>query len=120
MTLTRPRLIAGLLCLLLLLAAVLLFIFGRIGPHALLHRAADEVRTFDVQQESPPGIDAPAVDPPAVPMVPAEPGAPAEVPGIAVAAPRIAYTYGYCFRLDRDRIAAVQERHLALCRRLGP
>lgn len=120
MTLTRPRLIAGLLCLLLVLAAALLFAMDRFGSN-ILHRSSGEaLKTFDVQEEPPPGIDAPADGAPAVPMVPAEPGAPAEVSAIAVTIPRIAYTYGYSFRLDRDRIAAVQERHLALCRRLGP
>jgi len=120
MTLTRPRLIAGLLCLLLVLAAALLFAMDRFGSN-VLHRSSGEVlKTFDVQEEPSPGIDAPADGAPAVPMVPAEPGAPAEVSAIAVTIPRIAYTYGYSFRLDRDRIAAVQERHLALCRRLGP
>jgi hypothetical protein len=120
MTLTRPRLIAGLLCLLLVLAVALLFAFGRIGPN-VLHRSADEaLKSFDVQEEPPPGIDVPANDAPAVRMAPTEPGAPAEVSPIAVNVPRIAYTYGYSFRLDRDRIAAVQENHLALCRRLGP
>jgi len=116
MTLTRPRLIAGLLCLLLLLAAALLFAFGRIGPHGLPQSPADAVRLFDVQHEPLPGIDGAANDAPAQ----QEPGAPAEVSAIAVTIPRIAYTFGYSFRLDRDRIAAVQERHLALCRRLGP
>jgi hypothetical protein len=54
------------------------------------------------------------------PAAPPVPGAPLAQSGISVTIPRIAYTYGYSFRLDRDRIAAVQERHLALCRRLGP
>jgi hypothetical protein len=113
MTLTRPRLIAGLLCLLLALAAALLFTFGRIGSSALHSPAGDALQTFDVQQEPPPQAAM-------VNYAPLEQVAPAAAPAIAVSVPRIAYTYGYSFRLDRDRIAAAQERHLALCRRLGP
>jgi len=109
MNLTRPRVIAGLLCLLLALAAALLLAVGRGGP--LMMRAPENLLSYDVQAEpalamSVPHMPDAAVDRP-------EPSA------IAVTAPRIAYTYGYSFRLDRDRIAAVQERHLALCRRLG-
>lgn len=120
MTLTRPRLIAALLCLLLALAVALLLAFGRAGliPHG--PGAGEQgLRTYDVQQE---------------PMAPAEParlaGMEPDAPplpdaalaqaGISVTTPRIAYTYGYGFRLDRGRIAEVQERHLASCRRLGP
>jgi hypothetical protein len=57
--------------------------------------------------------------PPGEAMAQAEPPA-SPPPGIAVTLPRIAYTYGYRFRLERDRIATVQEAHLAACRRLGP
>jgi len=116
MTLTRPRLIAGLLCLLLALAAALLFAFGRIGSNAFHSPAADALRTFDVQEEPPPAALVNYA--PLEQVAPAGPSAPASA--IAVTVPRIAYTYGYSFRLDRDRIAMVQERHLALCRRLGP
>ena len=35
-------------------------------------------------------------------------------------APQVAYTYGLSYALDSDRIAAVQARHVAACRRLGP
>lgn len=38
---------------------------------------------------------------------------------IARTAPRIAYTYGYRFRLASAAVAPLQERHLALCQRLG-
>jgi hypothetical protein len=116
MTLTRPRLIAGLLCLLLVLAVASLFTFGRIGPQILHSPVADAVRTYDVQEEPAPSreVTLPGIEPPAAPEEPNAQSA------IAVTVPRIAYTYGFTFRLDRDRIAAVQERHLALCRRLGP
>jgi len=123
MSVTRPRLLASLLCLLLLLVAAILFVWSRTGPQ-LLHRA-DEVRTFDVEHE--PAAPASALivpEAPASPEIAPEPvGAPeaaAQSAPIAVTVPRIAYSYGFSFRLDRDRIAAVQERHLAACRRLGP
>ena len=48
------------------------------------------------------------------------PAEPAAGGTIAVAIPRIAYTYGYTFRLAAGDVAAVQEHHLGLCRRLGP
>lgn len=117
--LTRPRLMASLLCLLLAVAAAILFSFGRADPF-MMHRPAAEdiVRTYDVQQEPAPVL---------VPAAPAQEGdepleqsAPAEVSAVAVTVPRIAYTYGYSFRAERERITAVQENHLALCRRLGP
>jgi Domain of unknown function (DUF4349) len=73
-----------------------------------IHSASMELRTFDVAEEPPPPVLADGS---------AQSGASAAV---AVATPRIAYTYGYSFRLDAAAIASVQERHLALCRRLGP
>ena len=119
MTLTRPRLIAALLCLLLVLAAALLAWAGAIGPH-VLHRSEAMLRTFDVQEEPAPALAAPA-PPMLTEDAPDADSAPATPPSaIAITVPRIAYTYGYKFRLDADRIAAVQERHLGLCRRLGP
>ena len=39
---------------------------------------------------------------------------------LPVSLPRIAYTYGFSFRLPKEAIAVVQERHLRLCQRLGP
>ena len=121
MTQTRPRLIAALLCLLLLLAAGLFLTLSRFGA-ATLHRAAD-LRTFDVEEQAltqeapPPPPEVAALEPP--PDQAAE-AAPPAASAIAVAVPRIAYTYGYTFRLDGERIAAAQERHVAACRRLGP
>jgi len=122
MTLTRPRLIAGLLCLLLVLAAGLSIALVRFG--AVLHSpAAEDLRTFDVQEQAITQNE-PVALPAVEPIPPAEPpeiaAAPPEASSIAVTTPRIAYTYGYTFRLDRERIAAAQERHIAACRRLGP
>jgi hypothetical protein len=62
---------------------------------------------------APPGIDGVASD------APASPAAPVLGTTIAATQPRIAYTYGYSFRLDSLHIATIQETHLALCRRLG-
>ena len=36
------------------------------------------------------------------------------------AAPGVAFNYSYAFRLEAERIAAVQERHAARCEQLGP
>jgi hypothetical protein len=84
-------------------------------------RSAEALRTFDVQSEPPPAdmVALPGIDG-AANNVPVDEAAPSTQSAIAVSVPRIAYTFGYSFRLDRGRIAAVQERHLALCRRLGP
>lgn len=122
MTVTRPRLIAATLFLLLVLAAAAFFYLGRPGSPLSRSPGGDALQTFDVheqgivQEEPPPQADAVSFAPASVP--PPEPVPPPST--IAVTAPRIAYTYGYSFRLDGDRIAAVQERHVAACRRLGP
>jgi hypothetical protein len=36
------------------------------------------------------------------------------------AAPGVAFNYSYAFRLEAERIAAVQERHASACEQLGP
>lgn len=41
-------------------------------------------------------------------------------PEIPAAAPKIAYVYSYGFRVDRDAIAPLQERHADMCANLGP
>ena len=42
-------------------------------------------------------------------------------PNVApTAAPGVAFNYSYAFRLEAQRIAAVQERHAAMCEQLGP
>lgn len=47
-------------------------------------------------------------------------GAGARAPNISVtAAPGVAFNYNYAFRIDDDRIAAVQEEHAAACEALG-
>lgn len=74
-----------------------------------------ELRAMDVGGEPPPPADAPAMSP----KVEFEPsaGASGDIP---VSLPRIAYTYGYTFRIPADEIGEVQERHVELCRGLGP
>lgn len=72
---------------------------------------AENLRTFDVAeaQRAPPAMVAP-------------PGAAAgeTTPPIKVAIPQMAYSYGYVFRLPEAAVAAAQQRHVALCDRLGP
>ncbi len=46
-------------------------------------------------------------------------GSPNEGQRLPVSAPRIAYNYGYTFRLGSDSITSVQERHLEMCQQLG-
>ncbi len=74
------------------------------------HTANEDLRTFDVAAPDSPqaaqGRQASEGEPPA----------PGEIPA---SVPRIAYTYGYSFRLPGDAVPAAQERHLALCRELA-
>ena len=71
--LTRPHLIAGVLCLLLLLAAAILLSTGRFAPSMM--RAPENLRAFDVQSEPAAAVDG---DAPAEQAAAAEPGATAE------------------------------------------
>ncbi|WP_156680012.1 DUF4349 domain-containing protein [Sphingomonas profundi] len=41
-------------------------------------------------------------------------------PAVPVSVPQIAYVYRYAYTIPADAIATVQERHIALCDRLGP
>lgn len=52
--------------------------------------------------------------------VPGEPGPPTPVAVSPASAGQIAYTYGYGFRIGADEIAALQERHVALCEKMAP
>jgi hypothetical protein len=93
----------------------------------------ESLRSFDVEEAPAPAraLAAPAAPPSAMqPMAAPPPAAPASVAAASEApttpngalpetAPRIAYTYGYSFRLPTAAIAAVQERHLQICRDLG-
>lgn len=53
---------------------------------------------------------------------PAEAAAGVPMPTAATTAPagQIAYSYGYGFRIDSDSIAALQDRHIALCEKMAP
>lgn len=62
--------------------------------------AAEDLKTFDVQEEAPS----------------AAPSAPGIVP---TAAPGVAFTYRYGFRLPDVSISAAQEAHAAACEKLG-
>ena len=76
-------------------------------------QSSEDLQAMDAR-ESPSG---------AAPQRPSAPTAGAEAPEQArppISLPRIAYTYGYTFRLSSDTVAPVQERHLELCRQLGP
>ena len=74
---------------------------------------SEDLETTDAQ-ESPPG------EAPQRPTQPAAGNGAPEQARPAISQPRIAYTYGYTFRLSSDTVAQVQERHLDLCRQLGP
>ena len=60
--------------------------------------SSESLQTFDAAEEPPSG--GPNVSP--------------------TAAPGVAFNYAYAFRLEAQRIAAVQERHAAMCEQLGP
>jgi len=108
-----PRLKAIALCgLLLALLGFLYFAARDAGPQM--------VRESQLVHEMPadPGLPGLVAEEPALMHEP--PPEPAARVSVAVSIPRIAYTYGYTFRLAGGDVAAVQERHLGLCRRLGP
>jgi hypothetical protein len=77
----------------------------------------ENLKMFDVQ--APGGVSNYAEAP--VTASSEEPGANPVAPAGAIpqTAPRIAYTYGYRFRLPPAAVARLQERHLGLCRQLG-
>jgi hypothetical protein len=79
----------------------------------------ESLKTFDIQ-EPPPPVDAGYAPAPVLAEA-GEPGRNPVAPGGAIpqTAPRIAYTYGYRFRLPSAAVAPLQERHLGLCRQLG-
>jgi hypothetical protein len=73
---------------------------------------SEQLSTFDVAEAPPP----PEVQAPGL-------VAPEQAPERteqAAAAPQIAYTYSFGYRVAADDVAAVQRAHVALCDRLGP
>ncbi|HEX8653914.1 MAG TPA: DUF4349 domain-containing protein [Allosphingosinicella sp.] len=120
----------------LLLAAAIALTGGSIGLIALSERrqapaleSRMQVRVMDAALPSVPmPANAPVPSPPAPPPPPQErlvladvETEPGERPGgiIRETAPRIAYSYGYRFRVPAAALAGVQERHLQLCLELG-
>ncbi|HEY0311372.1 MAG TPA: DUF4349 domain-containing protein [Allosphingosinicella sp.] len=75
----------------------------------VVHRAAADLRTLNVEEPPPPAMVAPAA---------ADRGEGVGQSATA-AAPQIAYSYSLGYRLDRDQVPSVQQRHVALCDRLG-
>lgn len=118
----------------LLLAAAIAVAGGSIGLIALSERrpqtqtVTQELRTMDVAMPAMPPMrtNGPAV-PASTPPPPPEQGpvrgldtGPSGRPGIIrETAPRIAYSYGYRFRIPPAALAGLQERHLQLCLELG-
>ena len=92
----------------------------------------ESLRTFDAAEPvSLPKMEAAPLSPPPAPPAPARPAV-ADVdasnassvsagagPVIPDAPPRVAYSYGYRFRVPGDVLAAVQEGHLQLCLSMG-
>jgi hypothetical protein len=80
-------------------------------------REQQDLQTFEVS-EPPPGEAAPP--PPPTVARDANASADAGGPNISVtAAPGVAFSYRYAFRLQNARIQAAQETHAAMCEKLG-
>ena len=112
MTMNRPRLIAILLCGLIILALGYLLVAAT-APNR--YRFVRSPAVLPVMAEPPP-VSLPKVDyqPADIPSRLATAGpevAPTAVPGVA-------FNYRYAFRLPAQRIAEVQERHAQMCERL--
>ncbi len=87
--------------------------------------SAEAITTMDVAEEA--SADMAAPPPPPAPQseageAMADGGAEtaSALPEIPAAAPKIAYVYSYGFRVARDEIAPLQERHADMCIKLGP
>lgn len=87
------------------------------------YETAEAITTADVTEEAAMDIEPPP-PPPAPPAdAAAEEGGASEtssLPDIPAAAPKIAYVYSYGFRVAREDIAPLQERHADMCIKLGP
>jgi hypothetical protein len=126
MTLTRPRLLASALCILIVLTVFYLIAASfrrsvalRSSSPALSVVEQPDLRT-NYQAEpvmpAPPVIAAPPADlaPISRPTAMREAG-----PSVGpTAAPGVAFNYRYAFRLAATRVAEVQERHAQMCERL--
>lgn len=81
-------------------------------------RSASDLKTYDAAESS-------GEPPPAPPPPPAASGSRSAEQSRAgpdvspTAAPGVAFNYQYSFRLEAERVAAVQERHASMCEQLG-
>ena len=87
-------------------------------------RTSQDLKTYDVQQESPSAYEVapmPTAVVPPPPQVRSEQAAvDAGGPNVAVtAAPGVAFNYRYAYRLPNAKIQAAQEAHAAMCEKLG-
>ncbi|HYJ51681.1 MAG TPA: DUF4349 domain-containing protein [Allosphingosinicella sp.] len=118
MTMNRPRLIAVLLCGLIVLILGYLIVAAT-APQR--YRFMGNPAALIVRESAMP---APPAALPPVEFVPADPlPVPARIvvagPNVGPsAAPGVAFNYRYAFRLPAPRIAAVQEQHIQMCERL--
>jgi hypothetical protein len=111
MTMNRPRLIAILLCGLIVLTLFYL-LASATAPNR--YRFVRSPAVLPVMAEPPsslPKIEYEAAAPPARLALAGPEIAPTAAPGVA-------FNYRYAFRLPAQRIAAVQERHAQMCERL--
>jgi hypothetical protein len=113
MPMNRPRLIAIMLCgLIVLMLGYLLF--AATAPNRYRLARSPSIMAIPVVAESPASL-------PKVEFAPSDPAPIRSVAGPSVAptaAPGVAFNYRYAFRLPAQRIAAVQEQHAQLCERL--
>ena len=127
----RPLLMAAALGLA-AIPIVLLTLPDRPDPQPVVQRS---LKAFDVQSAPPPASASPSL--PAMPAPPPPPPPPPEEtaarerlhlepantsgpgPLLPEVAPRVAYSYGYRFRVPSAALASVQERHLQLCLSMG-
>lgn len=103
---------------LILLNAVLLASCSQQEPQ----READDLKTFDAQEDRAPSTAAAPPPPVARPPMDRDMNASelAGGPNIAVtAAPGVAFNYRYAYRLPNARIQTAQETHAAMCEKLG-
>ena len=88
-------------------------------------RENSDLRTYDVQEQSPTSVNAPPPPPPPVmapaPMIrDASASTDGAGPNVGVtAAPGVAFNYRYAFRMPNERIEAAQEAHAQMCEKLG-
>ena len=90
------------------------------------YETTEAVTTVDVAEEA--AMDMEAPPPPPAPSGQSEDATAqgdavseaTSLPDIPAAAPKIAYVYSYGFRVARDEIAPLQERHADMCIKMGP